>query len=139
MDLIYKREHTLFTISAILSLLIWGALLLGTVGVLLIYLVCAYLFYLFVQSAFISHIKGTGVKLSPQQFPDLFERLQACCVSLPRFFGKKTGMIFHLCPNRKLMAVNNLGAIEFVILRFSLWQYRHQDANLGALFPPRSQ
>jgi hypothetical protein len=114
MDLIYKREHTLFTISAILSLLIWGALLLGTVGVLLIYLVFAYLFY-------------------------LFERLQACCVSLPRFFGKKTGMIFHLCPNRKLMAVNNLGAIEFVILRFSLWQYRHQDANLGALFPPRSQ
>lgn len=82
MNLVYKRETALFVISALLSLIIWSALLIGTFGALLIYLAFAYLIYLFVQSAFISHIKGTGVKLSPRQFPDLFERLLECCKTL---------------------------------------------------------
>jgi Zn-dependent protease with chaperone function/type II secretory pathway pseudopilin PulG len=82
MDLVYKHENALFVISAVLSLLIWLVLLIGTVGMVLIYVVFAYVIYLFVRSAFISYIKGTGVRLSSKQFPDLFERLQACSKTL---------------------------------------------------------
>ncbi len=82
MNLVYKREKALFVISTILSLIIWSVLVIGTFGILLVYLALGYLIYLFVQSGFISYIKGTGVKLSPQQFPELFERLQECCKTL---------------------------------------------------------
>jgi Tfp pilus assembly major pilin PilA len=40
------------------------------------------LLYLFAQSAFISHIKGTGAKVSPEQFPDLHDRIRNCAEKL---------------------------------------------------------
>lgn len=35
--------------------------------------------FLFVQSGFISYIKGTGVKITSEQYPDLHQRLIKCC------------------------------------------------------------
>ncbi|KKM67110.1 hypothetical protein LCGC14_1474470 [marine sediment metagenome] len=79
MDLVYKHEKPLFRIAIILSTLFWIALTIGTFGILLIYLLLGYVFFLFAHSAFISHLKGTGVKISAEQYPDLYEKLVNSC------------------------------------------------------------
>lgn len=72
MDLVYKKEKTLFAIMLALSVLLWIALVLGTLGMALVYGLIFFLVYCFAQSALISHIKGTGVQITAQQ-PD-------CCL-----------------------------------------------------------
>jgi Zn-dependent protease with chaperone function/type II secretory pathway pseudopilin PulG len=81
-SLIYRREPALARLTLVLGLLGWLLLLLGTVGVVLLIVLLSALGYLFAQSAFISHIKGTAVRLSPTQFPDLYQRYQLCCARL---------------------------------------------------------
>lgn len=78
MDMIYRKEKLLFGIAIILSALFWLILLAVTKGLALIYIVMFFIFYLFAQSAFISYLQGTAVKITPQQFPDLQQRMVAC-------------------------------------------------------------
>ncbi|MCG8429296.1 MAG: M48 family metallopeptidase [Chromatiales bacterium] len=79
MDLVYKNEKTLFRIAVVISGLFWLALVVGTLGFALLYILLGYLFFLFAHSAFISHLKGTGVKISQEQYPDLYARLVHSC------------------------------------------------------------
>jgi Zn-dependent protease with chaperone function len=79
MNLIYKNEKTLFGIMLALSLLIWAALVIGTVGMALLYLLLFFISYCFAQSALVSYLKGTAVQITPAQFPDLHQRIEACC------------------------------------------------------------
>lgn len=79
MDLIYKHEKSLSRIAIIISTIFWIALVVGTIGIALIYFLLGYLFFLFAHSVFISYLKGTGVKISPEQYPDLHERIVRCC------------------------------------------------------------
>lgn len=79
MSLIYKNEKLLFRIALVLSALFWIILTAVTFGILLIYLLFGYLIFLFAHSAFISHLKGSGVKISEDQFPDLYEKLVKGC------------------------------------------------------------
>jgi Zn-dependent protease with chaperone function/competence protein ComGC len=79
MNLIYKHEKSLFRISAVISILAWVALVVGTFGIALAYILFGYLFLIMAQSAFISYLKGTGVKISQEQFPDIHQRLVTCC------------------------------------------------------------
>lgn len=81
-NLVYKHEKPLFVILALISIIFWGLLILGTLGIALIYLLFFYVFFLFAHSALISFIKGTGVKLSQDQFPDVYEQLEKCCEKL---------------------------------------------------------
>jgi Zn-dependent protease with chaperone function/type II secretory pathway pseudopilin PulG len=78
-DLVYPNENPLFAISLVLSIAFWLLVLVGTLGVALLYAALFFVFYLFAQSALIAYIKGTAVRITPQQFPDLHERLSACC------------------------------------------------------------
>jgi MFS superfamily sulfate permease-like transporter len=71
MDLVYKNEKTLFGLMLVLSLLAWAALVAGMGWAVLGYAVMFFLFYCFAQSALISYIKGTGVRITHEQFPDL--------------------------------------------------------------------
>ncbi len=80
--LVYKNEPTLFGIVATISFLVWALLLVGTLGLALVYVLLAFLIYLFAQSALISYLKGTAIKITPRQFPDLHARLIACCERL---------------------------------------------------------
>ena len=57
MDLIYKNEKALFFIAALISTIFWLAVTIGTFGIVLLYLLLGYLFFLFAHSAFISHLK----------------------------------------------------------------------------------
>jgi len=78
-ELVYPRERTLAAITLVIGLLIWLGLIVGTFGVALIGLALGFVLYLFVQSALIAHIKGNGVELSEDQYPDLYAQFTACC------------------------------------------------------------
>jgi Zn-dependent protease with chaperone function/type II secretory pathway pseudopilin PulG len=79
---VYPRERVLGRITLVLGLLVWLALIVGTMGAALLGLALGFVLYLFVQSALIAHIKGQGVELSAQQFPDLHDQFLACCDKL---------------------------------------------------------
>ena len=79
MNLIYKNEKKLFAIAAVISALFWLILIAGTFGIALVYVLLGFLFYLFVQSGFISHLKGNGVRVGESQYPELHRSLSECC------------------------------------------------------------
>jgi Zn-dependent protease with chaperone function/Tfp pilus assembly major pilin PilA len=82
MDLVYKNEKKLFTIMLVLSVVAWIAVVVGTLGLALVYALIFFLVYCFAQSALISYIKGTGVMITQAQFPDLKRQVTACCDKL---------------------------------------------------------
>lgn len=79
MELVYKKEKSLFIIAAVISVIFWLALIVGTLGIALVYILLAYLVFLFAHSGFITHLKGNGVRITESQFPDLHNRLLQCC------------------------------------------------------------
>jgi Zn-dependent protease with chaperone function/Tfp pilus assembly major pilin PilA len=81
-DLVYPKERVLGTVTLVLAILVWLALIIGTVGVALVLLALAALAYLFAHSALIAHVKGNGVELSSGQFPDLYGTFLECCKRL---------------------------------------------------------
>lgn len=82
MELVYKNEKTLFVLMLVLSLVVWVGLVLGMGWAVLGYALMFFLFYCFAQSALISYIKGTGVRITAEQFPDLDRQILACCAKL---------------------------------------------------------
>jgi hypothetical protein len=76
---VYPRERWLGNITLGLGLLVWLLLIVGTLGIALVYVLLGFIGYVFAQSAVIAWIKGTGVKLSPTQLPELHARFEACC------------------------------------------------------------
>ena len=81
-DLVYPNEAALFPIAATLSIAFWLVLLVGTFGIALLYALAGFVFYLFAQSGLIAYIKGNAIRLTPQQYPDLHQKLFACCQRL---------------------------------------------------------
>jgi Zn-dependent protease with chaperone function/type II secretory pathway pseudopilin PulG len=81
-DLVYPRERTLGTLTLVLGVVGWLALIGGTFGTALLALGAGYVLYLFAHSALIAHVKGQGVELSAEQFPDLYQHFRACCERL---------------------------------------------------------
>ncbi|MDH6591787.1 Zn-dependent protease with chaperone function/Tfp pilus assembly protein PilE [Variovorax sp. TBS-050B] len=79
---VYPRERSLGTITLVLGLLAWAILVLGTFGIALVYVLLGFIGYVFAQSAVIAWIKGTAVKLSPTQLPELHARFLDCCTRL---------------------------------------------------------
>jgi Zn-dependent protease with chaperone function/type II secretory pathway pseudopilin PulG len=82
MELVYKNEKRLFSLMLVLSVLVWVLVLIGTAGMVLLYALFAFLFYCFAQSALISYIKGNGVRITEEQFPDLKQQIHECCRKL---------------------------------------------------------
>jgi hypothetical protein len=77
-----QERKTLFGIMLAVSLLIWAALVIGTVGMALVYGLLFFISYCFAQSALVSYLKGTAVQITPAQFPDLYQRIEVCCQRL---------------------------------------------------------
>jgi Zn-dependent protease with chaperone function len=77
-ELVYRNETTLRAIALVLSVIIWLALILGTVGIVLVYLLLFALFALVAHSALIAHLRGNGIAINSRQMPDLYQRLHDC-------------------------------------------------------------
>lgn len=107
MKLTYKNETPLFIILLLMSLLVWLGLIVVTKGLVLIYLIAFVLFYIIVQSGFISYLKGTGVEISAEQFPELNEKIVVACDKLnidkiPHFYLLHMGGMFNALATRFL-------------------------------------
>lgn len=124
MNLVYKTETPLFVILLIFSILfVWlpvVGMLVAMAGfiavkgdysglVILVYVAAFLLFYLFAQSAFISHIRGGGVRITKDQFPDLHRQLEDA--------SRKLGM--EKVPEAYLL--NSNGVLNAIATRF-LWR-----------------
>ena len=79
-ELVYRNETTLRAIALVLSIVIWVALLLGTVGVLLLWLLLLALFALIAHSALIAHLRGNAIRINARQMPDLHQLLHDCAL-----------------------------------------------------------
>lgn len=87
MNLVCKNERMLFGIMLAVSLLLWSvllcaALLIGALGLVLLYVAAFALAWCGVQAALAARLRGAGVRITPQQFPDLYRRLETCCERL---------------------------------------------------------
>ncbi len=80
--LLYKNERSLFAVALVLSLIAWVALVVGTLGIALIYAFLFFIAYLFAQSGLISYLRGTATRINEAQFPDLHERIVQCSQKL---------------------------------------------------------
>lgn len=78
-SLVYKHEGPLFALHVVIASLFWLLLILGTLGLALLWILFIFVGYLFAHSALIAWIKGNGVRITPQQFPDLYKRYMYCC------------------------------------------------------------
>jgi len=79
---VYPRERTLGRITLVLGLLVWLCILVFSLGIILVYLLIAFIFYLFAKSALIAWLRGTAVRLSDEQFPELYLQYLQCCKKL---------------------------------------------------------
>lgn len=82
MESVYRMEKPLFWVVLLLSTLIWLAAIIGSFGIVLIYIAIGFVFYLFIQSGFISWIRGNGVQVTEKQFPELYQQFTECCEKL---------------------------------------------------------
>ena len=82
MSLVYSNERPLFRILSAVSCFFWLGLVVGTFGIALLYAPLFLVGYLFAQSGFISMVRGSGVKVSRGQLPEIQERLERCCTKL---------------------------------------------------------
>lgn len=81
-ELVYKNEKTLHNISIVVGALVWLAVVIGTIGVVLLLALFVFVAYLFAQSAFIAHLRGNSVQLAPEQFPELYQQYLDACAKL---------------------------------------------------------
>jgi Zn-dependent protease with chaperone function len=79
----WPSETALFVLVLLASLGTWAMLVLSIVGI--VYGVMIVLFVFFSHLVFITHIRGSGVRLGPEQFPELWQRV----VELSRQAGLK--------------------------------------------------
>lgn len=69
------KERPLFTIALVVSILFWLVLVVGTLGIGLLYVVFGVLFYLIAHAVFLARIKGNGVRITAHQLPELHQRI----------------------------------------------------------------
>jgi Zn-dependent protease with chaperone function len=69
------KERPLFVAGVILSSIAWLVLLITVVGALYGLFILA--FVLIAHALFLAHVRGNGVRVSPKQLPDLYERCKA--------------------------------------------------------------
>lgn len=80
--LVYSRERTLGKVTLVLGLIGWVIITVASFGIILAYVLLGAIAYLFAQSAWVVHLRGTAVQISPSQYPDLYARFEVCCQKL---------------------------------------------------------
>lgn len=77
-----KNEEMLFLVHVLLAMVFWTLILIATKGLILVVVFFFFLSYLFVQSGFVSYLRGSGAIITARQFPDLYRIHQECCRKL---------------------------------------------------------
>ncbi len=75
LELRTEKERTLYTICLVVSCVFWGVLVVGTLGLGIVYIASAAAVVLVGQAMFLAALKGNGVRITAAQFPELYARL----------------------------------------------------------------
>jgi len=70
----WPSEYPLFIFSVLFSILAWVALAASIIG--LIYVLMFVVFFAVMNMVFIAHVRGSAVRLGPDQFPELYARVE---------------------------------------------------------------
>lgn len=70
----WPSEYPLFIAAVLLSIPIWLALAISVIG--LIYIGMFAVVFGVMHMAFVAHVRGSGVRLGPDQFPELYARVE---------------------------------------------------------------
>jgi Zn-dependent protease with chaperone function len=70
----WASEQPLFLLMLLTALALWGLLLISIIGIF--YALLFGLFFFGAHLALVAHVRGSAVRLGPQQFPDIFRRVQ---------------------------------------------------------------
>lgn len=70
----WPTEGPLFTTAVVMSLLVWLLLAISIIGLVYALLLGAVFFVMHV--VFVTQVRGSGVRLGPDQFPDLYARVR---------------------------------------------------------------
>jgi Zn-dependent protease with chaperone function len=112
LELVYKHERVLLRALLAASVLIWGGLALAMPGAALACLVFIFIISCAAQSALAAYLKGTGIHITYQQFPDLKARIDVCC----RRLGLETIPEAYLLRRRSAIAALMLGR-RYIVLQ----------------------
>lgn len=82
MELVVRKEKVLFKVNLILALMFWTWAIVSIFKFKLFSILIFYVMILFAQSSLISSLKGNAIKISAEQFPDLFEKIKNACEKL---------------------------------------------------------
>src|SRR5687767_13792824 len=69
----WPTEIPLFVLVVLASIAIWGLLVISIIGVVYALMIAVFLFFSHV--VFITHVRGSAVRLGPEQFPELWNRV----------------------------------------------------------------
>ena len=71
----WPSEMPLFVTMVVVSIPLWIAIVVGTLGIGLVYVALITILIFFAHAALIAHVRGSAIKLGPDQFPDLYARI----------------------------------------------------------------
>ncbi|HEY0946315.1 MAG TPA: M48 family metalloprotease [Opitutaceae bacterium] len=77
-----SKERTYHVLVLIISILVWGALTLGTMGIFLIYAAFFALLMWIGNGLLIAHLRSEAVRVSPEQLPELHATFVEVCERL---------------------------------------------------------
>jgi Zn-dependent protease with chaperone function/type II secretory pathway pseudopilin PulG len=127
-DNISRRDRQLAPISMTLGVLAWAivgvvlvrlgglAVILGLGATALLIVLVLFLSYLLAHVAFVSHLRGQGIEVTPEQLPHLHEQLEACCTTLG------------VSPTPRLFILNGNGVLN----AFATWFLGHRYVILNS-------
>lgn len=72
--LVHPKEKTYFTVCLVVSILIYLGLIISLIG--LFYLIMGGIAFFFLHGIFVGGIRGNGIRISEQQFPEVFHLAQ---------------------------------------------------------------
>jgi len=116
--LVSPREPPLFALGVVLSGLCWAGLTVLTLGLGLLYAVLVLGLMLVAHAVFLASVRGNGVRVGPEQLPELHRRLEAACQRLglervPELYLLQSGGVLNAFATRLLSR-------RFVILHSAL-------------------
>jgi Zn-dependent protease with chaperone function len=126
--LLSPKEPPLFILGVILSGLFWIALTVGTLGIGFVYAAFVLGFVLVAHAVFLAVVRGNGVRVGPDQLPDLHRRLVAGSARLglpkpPELYVLQSGGLLNAFATKLLSR-------RFVILYSSLADSCHDPRQL---------
>ncbi|HEY4230582.1 MAG TPA: M48 family metallopeptidase [Thermoanaerobaculia bacterium] len=71
----WPSEAPLTVLVVIAAILIWAVVVVSIVGI--VYALFLAVFFFFAHITFLAHVRGSGVRLTPEQFPEIHRRVEA--------------------------------------------------------------